>query len=118
MTFKQSYNVNAIATIAGVYLLNNVNYYKKLWKEIRNEREFVIGELKKIPTIKVYPSHSNSVLIYIKKPKLWNLIKNCNKIESWESSEFLGLPKGFFRILITTPSKNREIIAYLKNLGN
>lgn len=63
---KPPYNVAELSQIMAQYVLADIEESKRRIKEIVLQREFLYNELRKIQGIKVFPSHSNFILIKVK----------------------------------------------------
>jgi len=119
---KPLFNVNLIAQAAGIAALEDINYYKKVWREIINEREYLTKRLFELKGIEVLPSKTNFLLINVNKcgktpEKIYNeLIKRKIFIlPSW-SVDFSGLDKGFFRVLVGTRKENDLFLKELSEI--
>ena len=60
--FKQPYNVNVAATVAGLASLRYANEMHSIVEKIRAERDRLFRELQKVPFLTPYPSSANFVL--------------------------------------------------------
>ena len=60
--FKQPYNVNVAATVAGLAALEDRAYYARTTAAIVQERERLYRALSSFPFLHPYPSHANFVL--------------------------------------------------------
>ena len=60
--FKQPYNVNVAATVAGLASLRYADEMHSIVEKIRAERDRLLRELQKVPYLKPYPSSANFVL--------------------------------------------------------
>ncbi|MEZ4836738.1 MAG: histidinol-phosphate transaminase [Caldilineaceae bacterium] len=60
--FKQPYNVNVAAAVAGLASLRHVDEMQRVVKRLRDERQRLIAALADIAYLKPYPSHANFVL--------------------------------------------------------
>jgi len=119
---KPLFNVNLIAQVAGIAALEDIKYYKKAWREISNEREYLTEQLSKLKGIEVFLSKTNFLLINVNKcgktpEKIYKeLIKRkIFVLPSW-SVDFSGLGKGFFRILVSTRKENDLFLKELSNI--
>ncbi len=59
---KQPYNLNVAASEAGIASLEDAEYLAKIVARLRAERGRLMDELKKIPYLAPYPTHSNFIL--------------------------------------------------------
>lgn len=60
--FKQPYNVNVAATIAGLASLRHVDEMQSTVEKIRAERERLLPALQEVPFLTPYPSSANFIL--------------------------------------------------------
>ncbi len=60
--FKQPYNVNVAATVAGLAALEDRDYYERTTAAIIRERDRLYRELGQFSFLRPYPSHANFVL--------------------------------------------------------
>ncbi|MBI1298438.1 histidinol-phosphate transaminase [bacterium] len=60
--FKQPYNVNVAASVAGLASLRHVDEMQRIVERLRAERQRLIAALAEIAYLKPYPSHANFVL--------------------------------------------------------
>lgn len=60
--FKQPYNVNVAATVAGLASLNDLPFLQTRIAALKAERERLYSELGQIPFLRPYPSQANFVL--------------------------------------------------------
>jgi histidinol-phosphate aminotransferase len=60
--FKQPYNVNVAATVAGLASLRHVDQIHAVVATIRAERERLLAALRQVPYLRPYPSQSNFIL--------------------------------------------------------
>ncbi len=113
---KLPYNTSYIAQVAAISCLKNIKKIFSRNEKIIFQREQLINELKKIPSIKVFPSDANFVLI--KFPNK-NLAKTCHEelkkqkilVRYFNTREL----KEYIRISIGTEEKN---IFFLDSFNN
>ena len=60
--FKQPYNVNVAATVAGLASLHNADAMHEVIEKIRAERDRLYNGLQAVPYLSPYPSNANFVL--------------------------------------------------------
>ncbi len=61
-SFKQPYNVNVAATVAGLASLRHADQMNAIVEKIRSERDRLYGALQAVPFLSPYPSNANFVL--------------------------------------------------------
>ena len=114
--YCQHFRVNKMAEIAGIKVLNYLDYFQKIWQEIAQIRNFFIAGLREKDIIS-FPSHTNFVLADFiseeKTRKVWQYLKKekVYTFAAWEE-EFSGLDKHYIRFTIS----NREEMAYVLEL--
>lgn len=60
--FKQPYNVNVAATVAGLASLENIERLRHIVQLLRQERDRLFGSLHSVTYLHPFPSHANFVL--------------------------------------------------------
>ncbi len=115
---KDVWNVNLLAQAAGVAALGDANYQRATVGYVAGEREFLTAELKKIPTLKIFPSPANFLLvksaalaaaeICAAAKKYGLLIRNCDN--------YPNLSKYFFRVAVKTHPQNLRLIEVLRKI--
>lgn len=116
----QIWNINSF----GEYFLQTYQLFKNGYEEacdlIVDERNYLISELSKIPSIKVYPSQANYIMIDLKKTNSLNfaikllddkkiIIKNLST-----KNKFSG--KNFIRIAVRNRTDNSVLVNSFKEL--
>ncbi len=71
--FKQPYNVNVAATVAGLAALEDRDYYAATTAAIVRERDRLFRELGRFSFLHPYPSHANFVLCRVEGTDAWAL---------------------------------------------
>jgi threonine-phosphate decarboxylase len=120
---KIPWNVNCVAQVAAIAVLQDIEYLKRARKLIREERKFLLDELKRIRGFRILPAHANFILIDIRqtgftsaqlKEKMLKhgiLIRDC--------SSFKGLDGYYIRVAVRTRQENEKLLAALRNvIGN
>ena len=117
---KVPWNVNCLAQAAAIAALNDDEYLRRTWRLIKDERAFLLRELRRIRGFKVFPAHANFILINIRdsgftaaelKERLLNygiLIRDC--------SSFRGLDEYYIRVAVRTRWENEKFIKSLKDI--
>lgn len=102
--FCQCFRVNKMAEIAGIKVLNYLDYYKNIWQEVEKIREKFIQGLSQL-NIKAFSSKTNFVLVDFvtqeNTKRVWNYLKkeNVYTFAAW-GGEFSGLEKHYIRFTI------------------
>ncbi len=65
--FKQPYNVNVAATVAGLTSLDDLPYLRTRIEALKIERDRLIAELGRFPCLRPYPSQANFVLCRVER---------------------------------------------------
>lgn len=110
------WNVSSIAEavlIEGARLISNQNYIIQSCQYIKQEREYLIGELQKLG-IKVFESDTSFILVKTDKPLYEMLLDKGLLIR--DCSNFEGLQKGFYRIAVKNRDLNEILITTIKNI--
>lgn len=121
--FEKNYNIfwdiNIFADIMGNEMLLDKQYHKNTFDKIRQQREFMIRELKKINSLKVYESYGNFILVKIvdervKAEDLYlyllekkKIIRNC--------ASFSSLGEKYFRVCVLKEDDNKALMI---NIGD
>jgi threonine-phosphate decarboxylase len=111
------WSVNTLAQAAGCAALRDREYVENTISYVEQERKFLVGELSRIPCLKIYPSSANFLLVEIDggvtstelKSLLlqkWILIRDC--------ANFKGLSDRFFRIAVRTRAENSRLVEQLR----
>lgn len=120
LSSKIPWNVNCLAQSAAIAALNDEEHLKKTLKLIKEEKIFLLNELKQFKTFKIYPPDANYLFIDIRKSGLTAaqlkekmlkrgiLIRDC--------SSFAGLDEYFVRIAVKTRSENEKLLGALKEV--
>ena len=117
---KQIFNVNKIAVSGAIAALEDIKYYKKLWREFNEEKSKQIKKLEKLG-ITIVGKESNFLLIDFKTEEKSKyvyemLLKNNIKIFPGWDEEFTGLPARFCRVVISTPKENKVFYEKIKKI--
>jgi len=115
---RQPASVNLLAQVAALAALESPEYYEKLWKKIKREKEKICTQLMAFD-LEILPSETNCILIQTPKAKeifqkLWN-----NKIlifGGWDTAEFSDLGDEFLRITVGSPKDNALLLNNLKKI--
>jgi L-threonine-O-3-phosphate decarboxylase len=117
---KLPWNVNVLAQAAAIAALEDREYLQNTERLIKEERAFLLSELKEISCFRVFPADANFIFIDIRrtgltaaelKRKMLNhgiLIRDC--------SSFRGLDEYFIRVAIRTRQENQRLLEALRKL--
>ncbi len=112
------WSVNTLAQAAGVAALKDSEHNRQTISHVRRERDFLVDSLSGFSHLKVYPSHTNFLLVEITNGMTSSELKNRllqQRIMIRDCSSFEGLSPFFFRIAIRTTEENKRLLAALKN---
>jgi len=119
---KVPWNVNCLAQAAAIAALNDDEYLRRTWRLIKDEKAFLLRELRRIRGFKVFPAQANFILINIRdsgftaaelKERLLKygiLIRDC--------SSFRGLDEYYIRVAVRTRWENEKFIKSLRDILN
>ncbi len=117
---KIPWNANCLAQSAAITALKDEEHLTKTLKLIKEEKKFLLAELKQFKAFKIYPPDANFLFIDIRKSgwtaaqlkekmlKQGVLIRDCNS--------FTGLDEYFVRIAIKTRDENKKLLETLKEV--
>lgn len=115
---KDPWNVNTLAQIAGVASLADEEHATATGNLVRREREFLSQSLAGFSHFKVFPSHTNYLLVKICQPGLTSphltariarsgvLVRDC--------STFSGLGEAYIRVAVKTREENMVLLEALR----
>jgi threonine-phosphate decarboxylase len=122
MNAKIPWNVNCLAQSAAVAALNDEEHLKKTLELIKEEKSFLLTELKRLKAFKIYPPDANFIFMDIRKSgvtasklkeKMLShdvLIRDC--------SSFAGLDEYYIRVAVKTRGENERLLAaFRETLG-
>ncbi len=109
--FKNPYNFPYLSMVMGSIVLKHKDIFFERIQWIEAERERVFNELKKIPWLKVFPSRTNFLLLFVKDYK-----KLRDKL-SEEKISILDLNKGWFRLSIGRRELNDKVLNVIKEVN-
>lgn len=118
---QNPWNVNCFAEMAAVHCLKDEKYIMKSILWIKEEREFLTQELKKIDFIEqIFLTRSNFVLCKLKDINENELYDYCLKcgIVIRKAGNFRGLDESFIRLAIKDRISNRRLLSTFKNVEN
>jgi histidinol-phosphate aminotransferase len=111
---KSPYNINKLTSEVVIKALKNSAQKDKFVKQIKQEREFLAGELEKIAEIKkVYPSESNFILFECDEPaSVYRKLTEKVVIIRDRSNQV----KNCLRVSVGTHEQNEKFITELRNV--
>ncbi len=118
LSSKIPWNVNCLAQSAAIAALNDEEHLKKTLKLIREEKSFLLNELKQFKGFKIYPPDANFLFIDIRKSGLSaaqlkeKMLKHGVLIR--DCSSFAGLDEYFVRIAVKSRRENEKLLETLK----
>lgn len=119
LSLMEPWHINTFADLAGQTVLYDLKYQAETRAWIREERAFMMNELKKLKQYTFVPSESNFILMTSKKHTALEiqqmLLKDHILIRLPEG--FTGLSEYDFRIAIKDRKSNRKLITLLKEFA-
>ncbi|MEG6616155.1 histidinol-phosphate transaminase [Peptococcaceae bacterium 1198_IL3148] len=64
LRIKQPYNLNSFSQVAGGVALKYLPHFKDQWQKIIADRDQMITSLSQLPSLKVYPTNANFMLVH------------------------------------------------------
>jgi len=113
---KPPYNVNALSQIRAIELIDRFDDYHNTLKELIEQREFLISELKHCASVlKVHPSEANFILAHFSNPQLaYDQLKEAGIIVRDRTRTHLC--EGCLRLSVGKQEENIKMIEILKSL--
>lgn len=115
--FRMPWSVNALAIVAGKFLLANRDLYRFDAAGLIAERERVAAEFSRTGLIEVWPSDSNMLLSRLRMGKA-SALKDYLAVEKGilirDASNFTGLDEGCFRIAVQEQEADNLLIEGIK----
>ncbi|MGI6575494.1 MAG: histidinol-phosphate transaminase [bacterium] len=113
---KLPFNLGIFQQTIGKILLQNRELALAMVEKIKSERARVSAALAEIPGVKVFPSHTNFILISTPQPadNLWRTLYDRGIIVS--NPSHYPLLENCLRIGIGTPEENNTLLAALKEI--
>ncbi|MDQ1362407.1 MAG: histidinol-phosphate aminotransferase [Pseudomonadota bacterium] len=110
------YNINILTQISAKFALDHADVFEKQAAEIRQQRGWLLDELKKIPDLVVYPSRANFILLRLQKADANKVFESLKKngvlIKNLDPAG--GALKQCLRVTVGAPDENRAFVAALK----
>ena len=114
MKIKQPYNVNVAAQIAAIESLKDIDYLRGTIDAIINERQRLLGKLKEIEWLQVYPSNANFILCRVLRGRASEIHHNLQKKGIFVRHFNIPELKDCLRISIGKPEHTDRIISALR----
>lgn len=114
---KEPWSVNALAQVAAVASLRDLEYIERTRSVIREEREFLFAALQRIPRLRPHPSAANYFLVDVRETGLTGgelrealigrgvLVRDC--------ASFQGLDEYYIRVAVRTRGENLQLLTAL-----
>ncbi len=116
------WNVNIFAEILGTEMFKDLEYQRKVFEYVNSQKSKIISNLKKLESIKVYPSKSNFVLCEIldKNIKAKDLREYLipHALIIRDCSSFNNLNEQFFRFCILDEKSNDKLENLIEKFFN
>lgn len=112
---KNPWTINSLATIAGEIMFSDTEYMQKTKALIADERKRIVSIFRQYDTVKVYPCHTNFILIKILKPNVTAMdlfeaaIKKGLMIR--DCATFPTLDETYFRFCFMLPEQNDQLLS-------
>lgn len=113
---RPPYNINVLTAAASEFLLQHMAVFNHQAQQLREQRSILLAQLEKLPTVQVFPSQANFVLIrvpnaeqiFMKLLEKKILVKNIGKMHS--------LLANCLRVTVSTAEENNLFITALHAL--
>ncbi|MFU0801446.1 MAG: histidinol-phosphate transaminase [Xylanivirga thermophila] len=111
---KPPYNINSFSQKAALYMLDNIEVINKHIQYIKDERQRLFEKLNQIENIKVFPSHTNFLLI---KTENIEQIRQSLKNEGISVRKFYSEPllDDYIRVTVGNAEENKLFLDVLSN---
>ena len=108
--------INAIADLAGRIIFTEDEYIKRSKTLIKEQRRWMLAQLRPMRGFKVFPTDSNFILLKLLQLDEDELFKRLIRqgLMIRKASSFEGLDKRFVRIAVKDPTNNQRLIAALE----
>ena len=114
------WNVNGPAQLYMTQAAGDRDYIERTRSFVKTEREWLAGELEKLPGLVVYPSTINFLLL-----KLTGRVKDASDLQKMllpedifirQCGNYEGLDNSFFRLAVRTHEENERLLASLRKV--
>ncbi len=115
------YNINVLTQVAAEFVLDNIEVLNQQAQSIRQQREILLGSMRAIDNLEVFPSQANFILFRVLNKNKDNEINANDVYASIKQAGVLiknmkaekGLLKNCLRVTVGTPDENRAFVAAL-----
>ena len=112
---RPPYNINVLTAAAAEFLLDHMHVFNDQAMQLREQRSLICAQLEQLPSVQVFPSQANFVLIRVtNSEQIFNkllehkiLVKNVGKMHS--------LLSDCLRVTVSTPEENQLFLSAFKN---
>ena len=112
---RPPYNINVLTAATAEFLLDHMQVFEEQARQIRAQRDLVCAQLEQLPSVQVFPSQANFVLIRVtNSEQIFNkllehkiLVKNVGKMHS--------LLSDCLRVTVSTPEENQLFLSAFKD---
>lgn len=115
---QEPWTVSIPAERAAVAALQDWGHIRKTRELIAREREWLVGELRLLPGVEVFPAAANFIMLKVTSVNPCLLINSLGErgILVRDCSSFPGLDARFLRIAVRTRRENRRFIKAIRSL--
>jgi L-threonine-O-3-phosphate decarboxylase len=117
------WSVNTLAQAVGAAVLADEEYAARSRALVKEEREFLAGELAKLPGVCVYPGVANFLLVRLDRDDIdapalaRRLIKFETPVAIRVCNNYPGLGDRFLRVAVRTREENLRLLEAMRNCG-
>jgi threonine-phosphate decarboxylase len=116
---QEPWSVSTLAQAIGAACLQDRPYMARSRDLVRQEREFLLEELRALPGLQPFPGAVNYLLVKITRPSLTagslQQALLSQKIIIRDASNFRGLDQRFFRLAVRRREENRQLLEALRH---
>lgn len=114
---RPPYNISVLNIEAALFALENADIYAQQAQNICTQREYLIEQLRHIPTIQtVWPSQANMILIRLNNAPHIHTQLQAHGIFVKNTSNMHPLLENTLRISVGTDEENQKLLAALRNI--
>ncbi|HEU0264285.1 MAG TPA: aminotransferase class I/II-fold pyridoxal phosphate-dependent enzyme, partial [Geobacterales bacterium] len=113
------WSVNTLAQVAGIAALADAEYRQQSLELIKNERHYLSLELTTVPSLRVFPSAANFMLLEL--PATWRAQQLQGELLSQrlllrDCGNFVGLSHRFVRVAVRSRGENERLVRLFKDI--